>query len=420
MSIDTSSDLFFFLFLALTAVAAAAVRLAPFLPQRLRVPASLAVLLVLLVLAPFTLDGFRTFQLTRIAVWAIVVMGLNILTGYNGQISLGHGALVAVGAYTAAILMDSTEQISFIDGSGWPDWAFWAPIIVAGGLTAILGLLLGIPALRLSGPYLAIATLTLVISLPSILRKYDGFTGGGAGIRLGRTQPPDFLDGVLDLDQWLYFLALFTAVVMLLLAWGILRGPLGRAFVAVRDSEVAAAAMGINVARTKVTAFTISAFYAGVAGGLFAQIMGTVTPESPGGIVTSINFLVAIVIGGLASIIGSVIGAAAIIFLPNDGPELVGQIPGLQTDIVERAPGAIQGLTVILVMLLMPFGVAGFAQRLTRLRPAAVMEGLRAVPAGLRSRAGATRGRLSSLWNARPWNRQTPSNPEDPDGGEGG
>ena len=229
------------LLLGLMTVAAAVVRLAPILPVRLRLPASLAVLLAFLIWAPFTLDGFRSFQITRIAVWVIVVMGLNILTGYNGQISLGHGALVLVGAYTSAILMDSTQQMSFVDANPWP---FWVSIIMAGGLTAVLGLLLGIPALRLKGPYLAIATLTLVISLPQILRKYDGFTGGGIGIRVGRTQPPDFLDSILNLDQWLYLLALFTAILMLLLAWGIRRGPMGRAFMAVRDSEVAAAAMG--------------------------------------------------------------------------------------------------------------------------------------------------------------------------------
>jgi len=404
------------LFMLLMVGAAVAVRLAPFLPERLRIPVSLAVLLGFLIWAPFTLDGFRSFQMTRIAVWVIVIMGLNILTGYNGQISLGHGALVAVGAYTAAILMDSTEQISFVDANPWP---FWSTIIVAGGLTAILGLLLGIPALRLSGPYLAIATLVLVISLPSILRKYDGFTGGGIGIRVGRTQPPGFLDGILNLDEWLYFLALFTAVLMLLLAWGILRGPMGRAFMAVRDSEVAAAAMGINVARTKVTAFTISAFYAGVAGALFTQVNGTITPESIS-IIDSINFLVAIVIGGLASIMGAVIGAAAIIFLPTEAPELVGQIPGLQTDIVERAPGAIQGLLVILVILLMPGGVAGFLNRLARLRPADAMKGLRAAPAALGSRARETGRQLSSVWDTRPWNRQGPSNSDSTDGGEGG
>lgn len=403
-------------FLILALGSAAAVRLAPIIPERWRIPASLAVLLAFFSWAPFVLDGFRSFQLTRIAVWVVVAMGLNILTGYNGQISLGHGALVALGAYTSALLMDSTQQMSFIDANPWP---FWATIIVAGGLVAIVGFLLGLPALRLSGPYLAIATLALVISFPSIIRKYDEFTGGAQGIRVGQPPPPPFLDGLLSRDQWLYFLSLLTAVIMLVLAWNILRGPLGRAFVAVRDSEVAAAAMGINIARTKVIAFTISAFYAGIAGGVFTQVTGTVTPESID-LVQSINFLTAIVIGGLASILGSVIGAAAIIFLPSDVPDLVGNLPGLSTEVVERAPGAIQGAIVIIVMILMPAGVAGFLHRLVHLRPAAVLEGLRALPERLRGRLAETRGRLSTRWEIRPWNRQTPPGAHEPNNEERG
>lgn len=406
-------------FLALALGSAAIARLAPFIPQRYRIPASILVLLAFFSWAPFVLDGFRSFQLTRIAVWAVVAMGLNILTGYNGQISLGHGALVAVGAYTSAVLMDGTEQMNFIDANPWP---FWATIIVAGGLVAILGLLIGIPALRLSGPYLAIATLALVISLPSILRKYDEFTGGAQGIRVGQPPPPPFLEDLITRDEWLYYLALLTAVLMLALAWAMLKGPLGRAFVAIRDSEVAAAAMGVNIAQTKVLAFTISAFYAGIAGGLFTQVTGTVTPESIE-IVQSINFLLAIVIGGLASIMGSVIGAAAIIFLPSDAPDLVGAIPFLPSGVegnLDKAPGAIQGAIVIIVMILMPAGIAGFLHRVAALRPAAVAEGLRSLPSRLAAGLEEYRGRLLRLWGARPGSRQAPPNPDQPDPPERG
>ncbi len=403
------------LFLVIMIAAAAAVRVAPLLPERLRIPASMAVLLGFLCWAPFVLDDFRTFQLARIGVWVVVAMGLNILTGYNGQISLGHGALVGLGAYTSALLMDSTEQMSFVDATPWP---FWLAIIAAGVVTAFFGLLLGIPALRLSGPYLAIATLALAISFPSVMRKYSDFTGGSQGIGraqgLSPLQPPAFLDGLLDRIDWLYFLALLTAVLMLLLAWSMLRGPLGRAFVAVRDSEVAAEAMGINVARTKVTAFTISAFYAGVAGGLYTQVIGFVSPDAIS-IFQSINLLVAIVIGGLASIVGSVIGAAALIFLPSDAPDLVGQIPGLNVDIVKRAPGAIQGAIVILVVLLLPSGVAGSLQRLERLRPAAVLAGLRAAPGATLARADAARERLLWLGDIRSRTRRPPRDPEGSD-----
>lgn len=389
-------------FLALMTAVSVAVRFAPFVPERYRLAASMLVLLAFLCWAPFALDGFRTFQMARVATWVIVAMGLNILTGYNGQISLGHGALVALGAYTAALLMDSGEQMGFIDSSPWP---FWSAIIMAGIITAVAGFLLGIPALRLSGPYLAIATLALAISFPSILRKYDSFTGGGQGLSISQPPPPPFLDGLIDRNQWLFYLSLLIALVMLLLAWSMLRGPLGRALVAVRDSEVAASAMGINVARTKVAAFTISAFYAGVAGGVYTQVLGTVTPESID-ILQSINFLTAIVIGGLASIMGSILGAAALIFLPSDAPDLVGNIPGLNSSVVERAPGAIQGAIVIFVILLMPYGVAGFLHRLARLRPASVREWFRGRPASLRAWAADLRQDLADTWESRPWNRE--------------
>jgi branched-chain amino acid transport system permease protein len=324
-------------------------------------------------------------------------MGLNILTGYNGQISLGHGALVALGAYTAAILLDDTKQLSFVDATPWP---FWLTIIFSGVLTAVVGLFVGIPALRLSGPYLAIATLALAISFPNVARKYDGLTEGSAGIRPPPLQTPGFLDGVLERGEYLYFLSLFIAVVMLLVAWAILRGPLGRAFVAVRDSEVAAEAVGINIARTKVTAFTISAFYAGIAGGLYMQVVGFVSPDAIS-IFQSINVLAAIVIGGLATIVGSVIGGAAMIFLPSDGPRLVVQIPFIDAlfniDDIRRSPGAIQGAIVVVTIILLPTGIAGGLERLRRLQPTAVMDAVRAAPARAMERASGAREQLGRL-----------------------
>ena len=386
-------------FIPLMVAVAAVVRFAPLMPQRLRIPASVAVMLVFLCWAPFVLIGFQTLQLTRVAVWLVAAMGLNILTGYNGQISLGHGALVAMGAYTAAILMDGTGQLAFVDSTPWP---FWAAIIAAGVVTACFGLLLGFPALRLSGPYLAIATLALAISFPNVVRKYDGLTGGSQGILVSQPQPPSWLDSVLNRDQWLYFVTLIVAMLMLLLAWSILRGPLGRAFVAVRDNEVAAEALGVNIAQTKIIAFTISAFFAGIAGGLYTQVFGFISPNAIS-LLQSINLLAVIVIGGLASILGSVIGAAALVFIPTDAPGLVGRIPGLSIDFLERSPGAIQGALVIVVILMFPAGLAGLLQRLERLRPAAVLAGLKAAPAGVLVRADAARGRLSSVWDVRPW-----------------
>ncbi|MEK7247358.1 MAG: branched-chain amino acid ABC transporter permease, partial [Chloroflexota bacterium] len=320
-------------FILLMCAVSVAVRLAPPIPERHRTTASAVVAIVFLFIAPAILSDYRLFQLSTVAIWAIVAMGLNMLSGFNGQISLGHGAFVLLGAYTTAILLDNKEQLGFIDSSPWP---FWTTIFAAGIVGGLAGLVLGVPALRLTGPYLAIATLAFMISTPQVLRKYDGLTGGTQGLIIRQPRIPFGLKGELTNDQWMYLFCLAIAVLMLLVAWSVLRGPLGRAFVAVRDSEVAAAAMGINVARTKVIAFTISACYAGVAGSSLPMLVEVMTPDSVD-ILTSINFLTAIVIGGLASILGSVIGAAVLVFLPSDGPDLVEKLRFLPEEL--RRPG---------------------------------------------------------------------------------
>lgn len=383
----------------LMAVAASgAVRYLPILPERWRVPASVAVMLAFICWMPFTVGTFDTSLLTKAAAWTIVAIGLNILTGYNGQISLGHGAFVLIGAYTAAILTDSKEHLSFIDQAAWP---FWAATIMGGLVAAAAGLAVGIPALRLSGPYLAVATLGLVLALPSVLTKYDGFTGGRLGIRRVPKPPvPGFLEdwaqafgGDLSRDQWFFFLALFAAVAMTALAFYIVRSRWGRAFVAVRDSEVAAAAVGMNVARTKVTAFTISAFYAGIAGAIFLfTFQGSISPETIG-IILSITFFTAIVIGGLGSIMGAIIGGFVVVFLPDLATDAATSIFGEQQG--KQLWPTVYGIVLIGVIILMPHGVAGFLHRLARLRPAQVADAARGLPAALRSRLGQTLERLS-------------------------
>jgi branched-chain amino acid transport system permease protein len=394
-------------YLALLGGATGLIYVMPAVPKRWRLLAAIALALAILCWAPFVLDGYRSSQMTRIVILAIALVGLNILTGYNGQISLGHGAFMLLGMYTMAILLDRQEQLGFIDARPWP---FWAALIVATGLSAIAGLCIGVPALRLSGPYLAIASLALIIAFPPVVKKYEGLSGGVQGLRFPTPPPPEFLKGLIDKVDWLYFLALISAVITVFLAWNLLRGTLGRALVAVRDSEVAAAAMGVPVARTKVTAFTISAACAGAAGGLLALVLGSVTPETVT-IVDSINLVVGIVIGGLASILGSLLGAFAIVFIPSDAADLIGRIPGLGGGIVERAPGAIQGAVVMLVMILMPFGVAGTLRRLAMMRPTQVAQSLRQLPAILALRAQTSLQRLSLAWDIRPWARRPPTNP---------
>ncbi len=299
---------------------------------------ALAVLAVALLIAcalPFLVSSFRTFQLTLAMVYAIALLGLNILTGYNGQISLGHGAFYAIGAYCAAIL---------IDKFGVP---YWATVPAAGAVCLVAGFLFGLPALRLEGLYLALATFALGVSLPQLL-KYKGienWTGGVQGIVIAKPDPPFGLG--ISQDQWLYFFVLAVLLVMFLLGWNLLRGRVGRALVAIRDHHIAAEAMGVDSARVKSMAFGVSAMYTGVAGALGAVAVQFVAPDSFN-IFLSITFLVGIVVGGLASISGAIFGGLFIQFVPN-----------IADEISKAAPWAIFGCFLIGFMYLMPTGIAG-------------------------------------------------------------
>jgi branched-chain amino acid transport system permease protein len=314
---------------------------------------------------PLQFGSYRIFQATTIAMWAIVALGLNILTGYNGQISLGHGAFVALGGYTSAILMFDHN------------WPFWATIPIAGLLTGAVGFLVGVPALRLTGPYLAIATLALALSTPQILQKYDGLTHGSQGINVNTPSPPGVLDGDLahwlnlNETQYLYFLALLAAFIMTIVAWNIVRSRVGRAFVAIRDSEIAAQAMGISVPRFKTMAFAISAFFAGICGGVYVQVIGFVSPRSFD-VLQSINYLTTIVVGGLASILGSILGAAVFVLVP----EVQSLLERLHLPASGQAPDVLYGASLILVMIFMPYGFAGFIRRVRRLQPPLVMQSI--------------------------------------------
>ncbi len=291
-------------------------------------------ILILAALLPFFLSNYRLFQFSLAYIYAIALLGLNILTGYNGQISLGHGAFYAIGAYTTAILMDR-----------W-DIAYGWTIPVAGLLCLISGTLFGIPALRLEGLYLALATFTLALSIPQLLKHFEEWTGGVQGIVILKPEAP--LGLPLNPDQWLYFLSLGILVLSLVVSWNLLRGRVGRAIMAIRDHPIAAEAMGINIARYKALTFGVSAMYTGVAGALSAIVIQFVAPDSFN-IFLSISFLVGIVVGGLASISGAIFGAFFIQFVPN-----------YAQDISKAAPWAIYGVFLILCMYVMPYGIAGF------------------------------------------------------------
>jgi branched-chain amino acid transport system permease protein len=290
-------------------------------------------LLTLAVALPFLLSGFRLFQFTQVCAYAVALLGLNLLTGYNGQISLGHGAFYALGAYTTAIMIDRWSV-----PYGWT--------IPAAGLVCLgAGALFGIPALRLEGLYLALATFALALAVPQILKHFDGWTGGSQGIVLSKPGAPWGLP--LSPDQWLYFLALATLLILLLLTWNLLRGRTGRAIVAIRDHPIAAQAMGINQALYKCLTFGVSAAYTGVAGALSALAVAFVAPDTFN-VFLSITLLVGIVVGGLASISGALFGALFIQFVPNYAQELS-----------KAAPWALYGVFLIGFMYVMPRGVAG-------------------------------------------------------------
>jgi len=296
----------------------------------------LAALLVVLVVAavlPFVMSNFRLFQFTQVYIYAIALLGLNILTGYNGQISLGHGAFYALGAYTAAIMMDQWGV-----AYGWT-------IPVAGVLCLVVGFLFGFPALRLEGLYLALATFALALAVPQILKYFEHWTGGSQGIVLSKPKAPFGLP--LSSDQWLYFVCLAVLVVLFALAANLLNGRTGRAIVAIRDNPIAAQAMGIDTALYKALVFGVSAGYTGVAGALAAAAVAFVAPDAFN-IFLSITFLVGIVVGGLASIAGAIFGAFFIQFVPN-----------WAQDISKAAPWAIYGVFLIGMMYVMPRGIAG-------------------------------------------------------------
>lgn len=300
-------------------------------------PVALAALVVVALACalPFVVSDYRLFQLTMVLVYAVALLGLNVLTGFNGQISLGHGAFYAIGAYTAAIAMEH---------AGLP---YWATIPLAGVVCGVAGFLFGLPALRLEGVYLALATFALGLALPQLLKykHFEEWTGGVQGLVILKPDAPFGLP--LNADQWLYFFALAIALVLFAVAHNLLRGRVGRALVAIRDHPIAAQAMGIDTALFKSLTFGVSALFTGVAGALGAIAVQFVAPDSFG-FFLSIIFLVGSVIGGVASIQGAIWGALFIQFVPN-----------VADRISKAAPWAIYGLAMLAFVYLMPSGVAG-------------------------------------------------------------
>jgi branched-chain amino acid transport system permease protein len=291
-----------------------------------------AAAIVLAAALPFGLSNYHVFELTLVMIYAIAVLGLNILTGYNGQISLGHGGFFAAGAYTAAILMHRY---------GVP---YWATLPAAALVGFALGVLFGLPALRFEGPYLALVTLAMAVATPQTL-KYFSWTGGQQGIHLSKAMPPPGLP--LDRDRWLYLFALAVLLIAIRIAANVLNGRTGRAWMAIRDHSIAAAAMGIHTARYKTLAFGTSTLFTAVAGALSAIVVGFVAPESFS-LFVSLSFLVGSAVGGIATIGGAIIGGFFIEFVPN-----------FANAISDAAPWAVYGVAMLAFMYAMPRGVVG-------------------------------------------------------------
>lgn len=287
-------------------------------------------------LFPLVVSDYRTFQFTLVLVYAIAVLGLNILTGFNGQFSLGHGAFYAIGAYTAAIMMD---QFGI---------AYYWTIPAAGTICLVAGFLFGLPALRLEGLYLALATFALAIATPPML-KYEHlqkWTGGVQGIVITKPDAPFGMQ--MSQDSWLYYFTLVVLVILFVCAWNLLRGRTGRALKAIRDNPIAARAMGINTALYKSLTFGVSALYTGVAGALGAIAIQFVAPDSFT-FFLSVAILVGMVIGGIGSIPGAIFGGIVIVFIPN-----------VAEQISKAAAWAAYGALLILFMYFMPLGIWGF------------------------------------------------------------
>ena len=314
--------------------------------MNLRIQTVILLGLIALIL-PWLISDFRVFQVNLMLVYAIAVLGLNLLTGYGGQISLGHGAFYAIGAYTAAILLDQAQ------------WSAYATLPVAALVCLAAGILMGFPALRLDGHYLALATFALAMAIPQLL-KYKGiedYTGGVQGIVLDKPLPlfeMEFLGKELSEDRWMYYLVLIVAVLMFWLANNLVKGRIGRAIVAIRDQPIAAGALGVNLTAVKTLTFGVSAAYTGVAGALGAIAVSYVAPDSFHTFL-SISFLVGAVVGGLGTIPGALFGAAFIQFVPNVADE-----------ISKSAPWAVYGAILIALIYVAPGGVMGMLNKLKR------------------------------------------------------
>jgi branched-chain amino acid transport system permease protein len=305
-------------------------------PKRL----TILVLVLLLLLCPLFLDVYLIYILNLIGIAIVLAVGLNLVMGYAGQISLGHAAFYGTGAYTTALLMAKLS------------WPFWIALPLGGMVATTFGFLIGIPALRLSGPYLALVTLSFGEIFQLIITHWYKLTEGP----LGLVVPAAKLGPVVfDKDKKLFYLVLVICILLIILAYNVVKSKAGRAFVALRESEIAAQSIGINLTKYKLIAFALSAFYGGIAGGLYACVGHLVDPLDFG-LFQSISYLSMIIIGGLSSVTGSIIGAIIIVVLQ----QLLGRLHSYQE--------LVYGVLLLLILIFMPRGIQGKLSGIIKVR----------------------------------------------------
>jgi branched-chain amino acid transport system permease protein len=300
----------------------------------------------LLYVLSLQLSPYDNLQLAEVALYATAIAGLSVLTGTNGQISLGHGAFMMIGAYTTGIICEHF------------DLPLALPIIAAAGVSALIGALVGLPATRLRGPYLAGVTLALALALPDLTVKYSSVFGGDQGIAVNPPTPPSGVDP----ERWLAWITILGTLVALVILANLLRGRLGRSMRAVRDDEIAASLCGIHAARTRVLAFTVSAGCAGLAGSYLALASGVV---NPGGypLFLSISLLAGMVLGGTGTLVGAWWGGIFLVYLPQWSTSASGHL-GLSSSVSANLANLLFGVVLIAVTMLAPSGLQGWLRGL--------------------------------------------------------
>jgi len=325
--------------------------------------------LVLLVISD-QLSAYRDLQLATGAYYFCVLAGLTVLAGSSGQISLGHGALMAVGAYTVGKLANA-------------GWAIVPELAAATAATLIIGVPLGVAASRLRGPYLAGATLAFAVGLPALADRFPTFLGGENGLTINPPTPPASLGATFPLERWEAWIACAGALIVLFVFYNLGRSGVGRALRAVRDDEISASLGGLRIGRWQTLAFSLSAAAAGLGGGLLAVVTQTIAPGAfP--LQLSLSLLAGVVIGGLGSLMGAMWGAILLVFLPNWTTDAANSF-SLSSNVSHNLPLAVYGVVLIGAMLLWPSGIQGALRAIRRRAVAAFGTGEGRTPARTRA-----------------------------------